>query len=689
MATKETKVIISAETSKYERGMRDVQRTSKKTTEAMSVSWTKLVRVMGAFAGVAGLGAVAKSFIDTGIAAERMSRGLEAALGSVEGGASAQEFLRKESERLGLVFENQIADFQKIAAAARGTVLEGQAVRDIYTSMAEASTALQLTSDQTSGALNAMSQMISKGTVQAEELRGQLGERLPGAFQLAAKSMGVTTKELGKMLEQGQVVATDFLPKFAKAMSGQYEGSVASASQTAQANVNRLSNAYFEMKKEFMETGALDAFTKVIKGAIPIVAALGKQLAITVNYWVEVFSYSTRDKISDLKKELAGLEYELLNFKGFGAGSRFEKQTARFAEQKIAEMNFLKAEIAALQATLDKPVAPGAAPYTPQPYVPTKKTNDTKKIADAQRMIELKQIDMEVSREFMAIEMEMSAQEDARIEKAKELVEIEVESKERKLEMAQEFNNLYNEMGLNQFEIDKQRILDLQKIYEDATGEKIKTAEWAQEQLNTISEREKKTEESKGKTLKKERMDTLHSMTDGFKLMAESHGKHSKVAFEAYKAFKLIEIAIATKDAAVKAYSAMVGIPYVGPALGVAAAAAAIAFGTQQAANVQAMQPPSYDQGGISNAKGIYQTGNIAEAHIPIPSGGKIPVKVDSGGQQPVQIIMQNPVFQDVEAQRQVFVQIADVVARRVAPDAVVENYNNDGQVRNMVRSRV
>ena len=689
MAIKETKVIISAETSKYERGMRDVQRVSKKTTDAMSVSWVKLTGIMGAFAGAAGLGAVAKSFIETGISAERMSRGLEAALGSIEAGADAQLFLRKESERLGLVLENQIGDFAKLAAASRNTALEGQAVRDIYSSIAEASVAMQMTSDERSGAIRALTQMISKGNVQAEELRGQLGERLYGAFQIASEAMGKTTKEMNKMLEMGQVTAEDMLPKFAKALSGRYSGSIASASQTAQANINRLTNAYFDMKKEFMETGALDAFTEAIKALIPVVSALGEGLAVTVNYWIEVFTYSTKDKIADLKKELSGLEYELLNFKGFGSGLRFEKQTARFAEQKIAEMKLLKSEIVALQATIESPVSPGE--YTPKPFeTPSSKTDigQAKKIADAKRMIQLKQVDMEVSREFMAIEIEMAAQEDARIEKAKELAEVEANNQKRKIEMTDEFNVLYNEMGLSQFEIDKQRILDLQQVYEDATGSKIETALWAQEQLGMIGERERSAEKAKEETLRKERMDTFHSTTAGFKLMAESQGKHSKAAFVAYKAFKLIEIAIATKASAIAAYNSMVGLPYVGPALGVAAAAAAIAFGTQQAANVQSMQPPSYDQGGISNAKGIYQTGNIAEAHIPIPSGGKIPVQVNTNNnqQQPVQIIMENPVFQDVEAQRQVFVQIADAVARRVAPEAVVDDYDNDGRIRNMVR---
>lgn len=66
------------------------------------------------------------------------------------------------------------------------------------------------------GAFLALGQMISKGKVQAEELRGQLGERLPGAFQLAAKAMNMTTAELDKFMADGKLTAEELLPKLAK-----------------------------------------------------------------------------------------------------------------------------------------------------------------------------------------------------------------------------------------------------------------------------------------------------------------------------------------------------------------------------------------------------------------------------------------------------------------------------------------
>ena len=107
-----------------------------------------------------------------------------------------------------------------------------------------------------------------------------------------------------------------------------------------------------------------------------------------------------------------------------------------------------------------------------------------------------------------------------------------------------------------------------------------------------------------------------------------------------------------------------------------------------QVAMIAAAQPPSYDQGGISEAKGLYQTGPIREAHIPIPSGGKIPVKMDGQQRPTVNITLNNPVFQDLETQRQVMAQIANVVATQVAPGAVIQSYKNDEPIRDVIRGR-
>ena len=88
-------------------------------------------------------------------------------------------------------------------------------------------------------------------------------------------------------------------------------------------------------------------------------------------------------------------------------------------------------------------------------------------------------------------------------------------------------------------------------------------------------------------------------------LMSSMAGKTQQdyqAMFEIGKAFKSAEIVTSTYSAAVKAYESQVGIPVVGPALAVAAAASAIAFGTAQLANLWAAQPGQSSISGASAA---------------------------------------------------------------------------------------
>lgn len=203
----------------------------------------------GAFAGLKGiLGTIgfallARSVLDATMKLQRINSTLVVATGSLKGAKEAMAFVNEEAERLGLNATESALEFGKLAAAAKGTALEGQAARDIFVAISEASTAMGLSAEETSGALNALQQMISKGRVSAEELRGQLGERLPGAFQLAAQAMGVTTQELTKMMERGEVTAEELLPKLARELHETFGGQAATAADGLRSNINRLGNA--------------------------------------------------------------------------------------------------------------------------------------------------------------------------------------------------------------------------------------------------------------------------------------------------------------------------------------------------------------------------------------------------------------------------------------------------------------
>ncbi|UJX43033.1 tape measure protein [Desulfovibrio sp. JY] len=233
------------------------------------------------YLSVRGLADMAADIMAVGMQFDALRNSLKTASGDSATAAADFAFVSSEAKRLGLELLSTGQAYAQLKNASKGTALEGQETEKIFSAVAEASRALHLTSDQTSGALLSLQQMMSKGTVQAEELRGQLGERLPGAFNLAAQAMGVTTSELGKMLEQGQVLAVDLLPKLAEAMHQAYGAGAAEAATSAAAEMERLKNAVAEYK-DMVYT----AFSEELAGAIRSTNSLLSENKESVNLYL-------------------------------------------------------------------------------------------------------------------------------------------------------------------------------------------------------------------------------------------------------------------------------------------------------------------------------------------------------------------------------------------------------------------
>ncbi len=233
-------------------------------------------RLSGLYLALGGLGAVAlaRGLADAGLEIERLEQRFTFAAGGIAAGARELAFVRFEADRLGISFGAAAQGFSSLAAAARGTAIGAEETREIFLGIAEAATVLRLSADETQGALTAVEQIISKGKVSAEELRGQLGERLPGAFQIAARAMGVTTAELDKMLEQGELLADDFLPRFAAALRQEFAEGVPDAADSAAASFARLGNSIERLQQSTASSGLLDFLQDAADLATQITDAL-------------------------------------------------------------------------------------------------------------------------------------------------------------------------------------------------------------------------------------------------------------------------------------------------------------------------------------------------------------------------------------------------------------------------------
>jgi tape measure domain-containing protein len=225
-----------------------------------------------------------RAVIDAALANERLNNTLKVGLGSQQAATQEIAFLREEADKLGLQFATTSQQYANLTAASKGTALQGQATRDIFLAVAKASTVMGLSADQTGGALLAIEQMISKGTVSAEELRGQLGERLPGAFQIAARAINVTTQELGEMLQKGEVTAEQLLPALAAELERTYGAEAQAAAQGLNAQINRLDNSFTDLKLAVADTGLIDLLsdgiqlaerlTRAAAGAVETISAI-------------------------------------------------------------------------------------------------------------------------------------------------------------------------------------------------------------------------------------------------------------------------------------------------------------------------------------------------------------------------------------------------------------------------------
>lgn len=208
-----------------------------------------------------------RDVLNVGASFESMGAALKFATGSAQVAGEAMTFVRKTSEALGIPLDVSAKAFTKLAASARGTSLEGRGVEAVFTAVASAGRVMGLTSVDMEGALLAVSQMMSKGVVSAEELRGQLGERIPGAFAIAARSIGKTEQEFNKLLETGQILSADFLPKFAAELQRSVSDALPDATKTFASELERLKNKLLEFGNEVAQSGAMDEFTILVRDA--------------------------------------------------------------------------------------------------------------------------------------------------------------------------------------------------------------------------------------------------------------------------------------------------------------------------------------------------------------------------------------------------------------------------------------
>ena len=292
-----------------------------KKTNALSNSLKRM------FVGVIGTFAV-KSIMDATVKLDTLQRSLAALAGSEAGGKSQLTYLRIEADRLGQSFVTIADSYKNLFAAGKGAGWGDKEIQNVFSSVLEAGTVLGSSKQQIGGALLALEQMISKGKVSMEELRRQLGNALPGAMQIAAKAMGVTSEELQEMLKNG-LASEDFVKRFAKTLHDEYANKVPKAAHTLRAELERLNNAIFFMQTALLDgdnmKGVADAIreiTQILSNPVFLkgINEIGKLVAFLAKHIKLIIGIAVIIGLQRIWQQLVILRLELLTTT-FAAGS--------------------------------------------------------------------------------------------------------------------------------------------------------------------------------------------------------------------------------------------------------------------------------------------------------------------------------------------------------------------------------
>lgn len=207
-----------------------------------------------------------KAFIDSVVQGDQLKRGLTAVYGSAEVAASQIDVLRKVASSSGVAVGGLTTDFVRFSASMKSANIPLDQSNALFQAVTRASASLGLSAESTSGMLNALGQMASKGVVSMEELRQQLGDRLPGALGLAASGMGITESQLIKLVESGTLATREFIGPFTeglKQMQGETDG-VTNAWERFKGALTTVAQTVGEAGFAVLLTGALKALGAVV-----------------------------------------------------------------------------------------------------------------------------------------------------------------------------------------------------------------------------------------------------------------------------------------------------------------------------------------------------------------------------------------------------------------------------------------
>ncbi|EFA7556547.1 tape measure protein [Escherichia coli] len=237
------------------------------------------VKTAGAFISFQAVLSAYQRVMEVGLQRASSERSIDFVFGDQS--TQVKKFIQDLTQITGMDTTETQAQFASFGASAKNTMgLEGS--EELFKNLTGYARLMGRSDEQIQRALTAVSQMASKGQVMAEELKGQLAEALPGATQAFAKALGLTEKQLFDKMKNGDVKASDALPKFAKELGSQINsrGGWKAIQDSTQTMLGNLKNTWNNSLTDIFrgsEDGLQD-FTRSLTNLLNALGGTGKTL---------------------------------------------------------------------------------------------------------------------------------------------------------------------------------------------------------------------------------------------------------------------------------------------------------------------------------------------------------------------------------------------------------------------------
>jgi lambda family phage tail tape measure protein len=160
------------------------------------------------------------------------------------------QFARQVSTDYTVGLQTTIEGYAKITAAAAANGLTLKETETIYKGLLASGVAFGASQDDLQSIITATTQILSKGKISAEELSGQLGERIPGAVAKFAQATGRPLAQLAKDLQDGKVKIADFVT-FARGQLDDYDAAAKLIGSSPEKAGERLNLALTRMAETY------------------------------------------------------------------------------------------------------------------------------------------------------------------------------------------------------------------------------------------------------------------------------------------------------------------------------------------------------------------------------------------------------------------------------------------------------